>query len=308
MHKTNFSHVDLNLLKLFNALVKERSVTRAGLLLGLSQPAASRALGRLRRLLNDRIVVRSSTGLELTPRASVLAEPVARLLEDARSIVAPAEFDPAIATGCFTIATVDHLALLVMPTLISKLAQQAPGLTLEIPPPLGSNVTLIAQGGADLAIGAYDNLPARFHQRLLYDEDMVCLVRRDHPVITTGLTLDKFAALSHILVIITGQGKSLIDVALAQYGLTRRVAMRLPFFLVAPRLVAESDMILSLPRRLAMQFIKSEMIEVLELPLTMDSFPMTMIWHERHHENPAHIWLRQQVLDSVRDINVESKL
>lgn len=300
MHQVDFSHVDLNLLKLFDALLKERSVTRAGLRLGLSQPAASRALARLRRLLNDRLLVRTANGLELTPRAVALAEPVTRLLEDARAIVAPAVFDPASATGRFTIATIDHMALLLMPALINRLIRLAPGLDLEIPPPLGSNIELIVQGGADLAIGAYEELPATFHQRSLYDEDMVCIVRRGHPVIDAGLTLENFVTLSHILVIITGQGKNLVDVALAQHGLTRRIAVRLPYFLVAPRLVAESDMILSLPRRLALRIVTSEPVEILELPLAIASVNLSMIWHERRHNDPAHIWMRNQVIDMVK--------
>lgn len=297
MHQVDFSGVDLNLLKLFDALLKERSVTRAGQRLGLSQPAASRALARLRRLLNDRLVVRTALGLELTPRAAALADPVAKLLEDARSIVAPAEFDPASASRRFTIATIDHITLLLMPALISRLAKLAPGLDLEIPPPSGNNVEMVAQGGADLAIGVYQQLPTRFHCRPLYDEDLVCVVRRDHPVIAEGLTLESFAALSHILVIITGQGDSAVDVALAQLGLQRRIAVRLPHFLAAPMLVAESDMILSLPRRLAKRIAIFTPLEILELPLKTGTFTPSMIWHERGHNDPAHRWMRQQIVE-----------
>lgn len=306
MRQVDFSEVDLNLLKLFDALLKERSVTRAGQRLGLSQPAASRALGRLRRLLGDRLVVRTSQGLELTSRAIALAEPVARLLEDARSIVAPLVFEPLTASGRFTIATIDHMTLLLMPALIARLTRLAPGLDLEIPPPSGNNVDLIAQGGADLAIGVYDALPARFHCRSLYDEDLVCVVRRGHPVIAAGLTLERFVRLSHVLVIITGQGESAVDVALSQRGLSRRVAVRLPHFLAAPMLVAESDMILSLPRRLAHRIAMLTPIEVLELPLETGCFTPSMIWHERRHNDPAHQWLRQQIVEISAEVALKS--
>jgi len=297
MHKVDFNNIDLNLLKLFDALVKERSVTRAGQQLGLSQPAASRALGRLRNLLNDKLWVRAAKGLELTPRAAALAGPVAKLLEDARSIVAPTQFDPAQATGRFSIAAIDHITLLLMPALIARLTKLAPGMDLEIPPSLRDNVELVAQGSVDIAIGVYEQLPARFHQRALFDEGLVCVVRRGHPVIAAGMTLERFAELSHILVIITGHGESIVDMALAQHGLSRRVAVRLPHFLAAPALVAESDMVLSIPRRLAQHLALSMPIEVLELPLDTGIYTPSMIWHERRHDEPSHIWLRKQIVE-----------
>ncbi len=301
MHEMDFTAVDLNLLKLLDALLRERSVTRAGQRLGLSQPAASRALGRLRRLLGDRLVVRTSKGLDLTPRAAALAEPVARLLEGARAIVAPAVFDPATASDRITIAAVDHMTLMLMPALISRLTRLAPGLDLEIPPLRGDTMDLVSQGVADLALGVYDDLPAGFFRRSLYDEDLVCVVRRDHPVIAAGLTLERFIALSHVLVTITGQGETLVDGALARQGLKRRVAVRLPHFLAAPMLVAESDMILSLPRLLAHRLAAATPIAVLELPLETGVFTPSMIWHERRHDDPAHAWLRRQVVEAVHE-------
>lgn len=297
MLEVDFANVDLNLLKLFDALLKERSVTRAGQRIGLSQPAASRGLGRLRRLLGDPLMVRTSQGLELTPRAVELSEPVARLLEDARSIVAPSEFDANTASGCLTIATADHMTLLLIPTLLSKLARIAPGLDLIIPRQSGDNVDLISQGDADLAIGVYHDLPARLYHRSLYDEDLVCLVRHNHPAIREGLNLDKFISLKHISVIITGHGGSAVDDALASQGLSRRVAVRLPHFLAAPMLVAQSDMILSLPRRLACEMAQSVAVEMLELPLEVEHFTPSIIWHARRHNDPAHRWLRQLIVE-----------
>ncbi|MEH6405194.1 MAG: LysR substrate-binding domain-containing protein, partial [Sneathiella sp.] len=217
----------------------------------------------------------------------------------ARSIVAPAVFEPATAFGCFTISTIDHMALLLMPTLIANLTKLAPGLDLKIPPPSGDNVDLVAQGGVDLAIGVYEQLPASLYCRSLYDEDLVCIVRRGHPVIAKGLTLDHYTTLLHLLVIIDGQGGSIVDAALAQCGLSRRVAVRLPHFLAAAMFVAESDMILSIPRRLAHRLAMSTQIEVLELPLDTGSFTLSMIWHERQQDDPAHMWLRKQIVNAV---------
>ncbi|WP_409526510.1 LysR family transcriptional regulator [Nitrincola sp. MINF-07-Sa-05] len=302
MQKVDLNEVDLNLLKLFDALLKEGSVTRAGERLGLSQPAASRGLGRLRRLLNDKLLVRTANGWELTPRAIALSGSVTKLLDDARAIVAPSEFHPSTASGQFTIATADHLALLLMPALVSKLATLAPGIDLVMPAPAGDNVGLIAQGGADLAIGSFQGLPARFYCRALYDEDFVCVVRKNHPIVAAQLTLENFVSLSHLSVIITGQGSSAVDDALAQHGLTRRIAVRTPHFLVAPMIVAESDLILSIPRRLAHRMAKSVPIEILELPIKIQSFTPSIIWHERQHYDPANVWLRNQIVEIAREL------
>ncbi|MCE8035518.1 MULTISPECIES: LysR family transcriptional regulator [Halomonadaceae] len=300
MQKTDMGEVDLNLLKLFDALLKEGSVTGAGARLGLSQPAASRSLGRLRRLLNDRILVRTPNGWELTPRALALSASVTKLLDDARAIVAPSEFHPGTASGRFTVATADHLALLLMPELVAKLSSLAPGIDLVMPAPAGDNVDLIAQGSADLAVGSFEGLPARFYSRRLYDEDFVCVVRQGHPILDEQLTLDNFVLLSHLSVIITGQGRSAVDEALAQHGLTRRIAVRTPHFLVAPMIVAESDLILSIPRKLAHRISRLAPIEILEAPIKIQPFAPSIIWHERKHYDPAHIWLRNQIIEIVR--------
>ncbi|KXO13404.1 Transcriptional regulator, LysR family [Moritella sp. JT01] len=297
IQKVDFSSVDLNLLKLFDALLKERSVTRAGQRIGLSQPAASRGLARLRKLFNDRLVVRTSQGLELTPRATALSGAVTKLLDDAQKIVAPSTFKPSEASGKFTIATTDHMTLLLIPELLSKLAELAPRLDLEISASSGDNIDLVVQGDVDLAIGVYDKLPTRFYQRVLYDEDLVCLIRSDHPILAEPWTLESFASLSHISVIITGKGKSTVDNALAEEGLSRRTAVRLPHFLAAPMLVAESDMILSIPRRLAHKVVMTAPLKILEIPLTIKSFNPSIIWHERWHEDPAHIWLRNLLFE-----------
>ena len=302
MQKLDINDIDFNLLKLFDALLKEGSVTGAGARLGLSQPAASRSLGRLRRLLNDRILVRTAKGWELTPRALALSAPVTKLLDDARAIVLPSEFYPDTASGRFTIATADHLALLLMPELVARLASLAPGIDLVMPAPAGDNVNLIAQGGADLAVGSFEELPARFYNRRLYDEDFVCVVRQGHPLITEPLTLENFVSFPHLSVIITGQGRSAVDEALMQHGFTRRIAVRTPYFLVAPMIVAESDLILSIPRRLAYRVARSVPLEVLELPIKIQPFTPSIIWHERQHYDPAHVWLRNQIVEIAREL------
>ncbi|WP_371766123.1 LysR family transcriptional regulator [Massilia sp.] len=299
MRQVDLSGADLNLLKLFEALVRERSVTRAGLRLGLSQPAASRALGRLRTMLGDRLVVRGTSGLELTPRGEALAGRVTRLLDDARGIVAPAVFDPAGATGRITIAAHDHLSLVVLGELIARFERQAPGLSLHIAQPAGDNVRLVEQGMADLALGTFESLPGSLYRRGLYTDRFVCVVRSGHPGVARGLRLEQYVALRHVTVTISGLGESAVDAALSALGLTRRVALRVPHFIAAALLVADSDMILTLPGRLARRLADKLPIALLDVPLEVAPFSPAMIWHERCHGDPAHVWVRQQLADIV---------
>lgn len=299
MHQVDLSALDLNLLKLFEALVRERSVTQAGLRLGLSQPAASRALGRLRRMLGDRLVVRGKLGLELTPRGQALAGPVARLLDDARGIVAPAVFDPASASGRITIAAHDHLALVVLAQLMARLERHAPALSLHIAPPVGDNVRLVEQGAADLALGIFEALPGSFHRRGLYTDHLVCVVRSGHPAAADGWGLERYVALRHVAVTISGVGESAVDVALAARGRSRHVALRVPHFLAGAMLVADSDMVLTLPSRLAHLLAQRLALALLDLPLQVAPLSPAMVWHERFHGDPAHGWVRQQLVDVV---------
>jgi DNA-binding transcriptional LysR family regulator len=299
MHQVDLSTVDLNLLKLFEALVRERSVTQAGLRLGLSQPAASRALGRLRTMLGDRLVVRGKLGLELTPRGATLAGPVAKLLEDARGIVSPAVFDPASATGRITIAAHDHLSMTVLAGLIVRLEREAPALSLHIAQPAGDNVRLIEQGGADLALGIFQALPGSLHRRGLYADRLVCVARSGHPAAAEGLGLARYVTLRHIAVTISGVGESAVDVALSALGLGRHVALRVPHFLAGAMLVADSDMILTMPSRLARLLAQRLPLAVLDLPLQVAPLSPAMIWHERFQRDPAHVWVRQQLVDVV---------
>lgn len=299
MRQVDLSSVDLNLLKLFDALVRERSVTRAGLHLGLSQPATSRALGRLRAMLGDRLLVRGRLGLELTPRGEALAGPVSRLLDDVRGIVAPDVFDPARATGRITIAAHDHLSLTVLAGLVARFERHAPGLSLHIAPPMGDNVGLIEQGSADLALGLFETAPGSLHRRSLYTDDFVGLVRAFHPVLDGGLSLERYLALRHVAVTISGVGESAVDAALSACGHARHVALRVPHFLAGAMLVADSDMILTLPGRLARRLTEKLPLAIVDLPLQVPSVAPAMIWHERVHGDPAHVWVRQQLVDVV---------
>lgn len=308
MRQVNLDSIDLNLLKLFEALVRERSVTQAGLRLGLSQPAASRALGRLRAMLGDRLMVRGKLGLELTPRGEMLVSPVARLLEDARSIVSPAVFDPATATGRVMIAAHDHLSLLVVTGLMTRFERQAPALSLHIAQPVGDNVRLVEQGAVDLALGIFEALPGSLHRRRLYDDNLVCIVRSGHPAAAGGLSLERYVAMRHITVTISGMGESAVDIAMSRLRLDRHIALRVPHFLVGAMMVADSDMILTLPSQLASRLAEKLPLSLMELPLQVVPLSPAMIWHERFQNDPAHAWVRQQLVDVVTSLDMPEQI
>lgn len=250
-------------------------------------------------MLGDRLVVRGKLGLELTPRGEALAGPVAKLLDDARGIVSPADFDPASASGSITVAAHDHLSLIVLAGLIARFERLAPALSLHIAQPAGDNVRLIEQGGADLALGVFKALPGSFHRRGLYSDGFVCVARSGHPGVADGLTLERYVSLRHIAVTISGVGESAVDIALSALGRSRHVALRVPHFLAGAMLVAETDMILTLPSRLAGVLQTRLALVLLDLPLQLAPLSPAMIWHERVHRDPAHVWVRQQLVDVV---------
>lgn len=229
--------------------------------------------------------------------------PVSRLLDDARGIVSPAIFDPASAKGRITIAAHDHLSVTVLTGLIACFERDAPALSLHIAQPAGDNVRLVEQGTADLALGIFEALPGSLYRRGLYTDSMVCVVRCDHPIVAEGLSLERYVTLRHITVTISGVGESVVDVALVTAGHTRHIALRVPHFLAGAMLVADSDMILTLPSRLAQLLAKRLPLTLLDLPLSVARLSPAMIWHERFHGDPAHVWVRQQLVDVVASFN-----
>jgi len=296
MLKPDVLLADLNLMKLLHALIEERSVTRAGARIGLSQPAASRGLARLRHLLDDRLVVRTPAGLVLTPRAEALAAPVRDVLGRMKDILSPVEFDPSSATGRISIAANDRIGMMLAPALVSQLAVEATLLQLDLPQPSGDNVGQVTNGSVDLALGVFDELPAGLFRRVLFEEDYVCLVRGDHPAAGQVLTPASFAAMSHVTVQISGMGESAVDLALAGAGLRRQIAARVPHFVTAVAIVAESNMVISLPARLARRFATAVPVSCLPMPIPIPPITTTMIWHERRQDDPLHQWLRNQIV------------
>jgi DNA-binding transcriptional LysR family regulator len=296
--------LDLNLLRALDVLVRERNVTRAGRALRLTQPAMSNVLSRLRKTFDDPILVRSPGGMSPTPRALDLVEPVRSALATLEAAIAGAEaFDPASARGNFRIAVTDHSSFVVIPRLACALARQAPGVTLEAVHLRADTVVRdMLQGDIDLAItvGKIMQVTGSFHRRRLFSDRFVCLVRRGHPQVGKRLTLPRYVELSHVLVSPRGGRSGLVDVALAAQGLSRHVAVVVPHFLVAPFLVAQSNMVVTLSEHVARPFAEMLPLDVHEVPVALHTDDWSCVWHDRTHKDPAHVWLRDQLSEITR--------
>jgi DNA-binding transcriptional LysR family regulator len=301
MHQVDLTGIDLNLLKLLEALLDTRNVTRAGDRLDLSQPAASRALQRLRKALGDPLFVRGPDGLTPTPHAERLQEPLGRALAAIRAVVAPQRFDPKTAKGAVRLVVPDVDAAMLVPKLLATFAREAPGLDIELPPRGRGPLELLASDRADLAFGVFDTAPAGFRRQRLYSDTMVCIVRKGHPVLRRGLTLEHFVEMKHALITITGEGGGIVDTALAAKRLSRRVALRIPSFLAAPLVVARSDLVVTMPRRTALEFASLAPLVLVEPPIRLPGFDVSQLWHERQHAEPRHAWLRRVVQAATAD-------
>jgi DNA-binding transcriptional LysR family regulator len=309
MREADLARIDLNLLVALRALLAERSVTRAAARLGLSQPAASRALSRLRETFGDPLLVRTRDGLVPTPRAAALEAPLARLLDDVRDLVRRPEFDPATARGRFALAAVDYVDAVLLPALAEALRARAPGIDLvSLPSPRDPATALaaLAEGRWDLQVMRFDgDAPAGIYRRRLFGDDLVCMLRRDHPALRDGLTAETFAALDHVLITVTDDRPGPVDEALAARGLARRIAVRVPHFLAAPLVAARTDAVLTMPRLLAGMFADWLPVALAEPPLPLAGFEIVQLWHERRHGDPAHAWLRALVREVAAAIDRE---
>lgn len=303
MREVDLRRIDLNLLVALEALLDEKNVTRAALRLGMSQPAASRALGRLRALFSDTLLVDGPGGYILSARAEELRPLLRRMLAGVGDMLEASAFDPATATGRLRLLMPDLQAASLMPHLLARLAREAPFLDLDIAA-LGTNgLEALERGDADAMVALIDEAPAGIHRRCLYDEELVTLMRADHPALAGELTLDCFLALEHIVVSVTGVGPAPVDEALARMGRTRRVKLRVPNFFAAVEIAARSDLIMTLPSSLARAAAHMRRLVSLPPPLDLGSFTMSLAWHARQQDAPRHIWLRRAIVAAAMDMS-----
>jgi len=290
------SAVDLNLLVVFDAVMQERNVTRAGKRLGLSQPAMSHALTRLRYMLKDDLFIRSPKGMLPTPRAEQLALPVRAALDGLQHSLEPTQFIPSQATRSFRIAVDNYSAIVLVGRLAGRIIKIAPEVTLEFRPSGTLNVPdLLDRGELDLAIGAFPEQGERFSRLSLLQEDFVVVLRKGHPAAgAPELSMEGFAALSHLEISSVPYGTDFVDQALARRRLTRRIQLRATL-LSAVRILVASDMVSVLERRVAEELARYRPLVIRPLPHSSPILETAMIWPRWLDNQPAHRWLREIV-------------
>jgi DNA-binding transcriptional LysR family regulator len=301
MNKTlALESIDLNLLVVFDAIMKERNITRAAQRVGLSQPAMSSALSRLRKTFNDPLFVRTARGMQPTPYAELLAPPIQRACElVASSLTLGAAFDPRASMRTFTVYLTDIGQGIFLPKLLPVLEDRAPRVRMKVLriPERGAHEAMAA-GDVDLAVGLFPDLKAGFFQQRLYRDEFVCLIRADHPRARGGISVKQFAEMRHAVVSTAGTGhEAAIERAFAEQRQHRRVALTLPHWMAVPIIVARTDYIVTVPRRLAVAFAAFPGITIVDPPIRIEPFDIRQHWHERYHHDPANRWLRALVAE-----------
>ncbi len=300
----DLARLDLNLLRVFHQLLRDKRVSAVAQALGMSQPAVSSALGRLRAALGDELFLRTPRGMEPTPYAQQLANPVALALDGLQQALnVRASFTPASSTRRFTLAMSDVGEMYFLPVLVDALAQEAPGVTLQVVsvthPALKDDM---ASGRIDLALGLLPQLQAGFFQQALFRQPYVCLMRQGHPLATKPrLTLKALAAAEHVHVQAAGTGHGRVDAALAAQGLQRRFRLTLPHYVALGDVLGHSDLIATVPERFALRVARPFGLALRPLPLAVEGSAIHQFWHGRLHRDPGHQWLRALVLRLFAD-------
>jgi DNA-binding transcriptional LysR family regulator len=293
--------IDLNLLRVFHAILEEGNLTLAAVRLGLSQPAVSYALGRLRALFNDPLFIRTGNEMQPTSAALEMREPIRRAMaatQDALRLVTP--FDPARSTRQFRLTLSDIGELVFLPPLCSRMETFAPGAHLDVQSVPASQVEeALRSGKLDVAIGNLPMLRERTPHHELFREAYVCMTRRRRGLPTGNLSLDEYLSLSHVLVTSLENAHQQIEDNFRRKNVHRKIALRVPHFTVVPHILARTDWIVTLPRRAAPFLNVTGEFAVFELPIEIPEVSVTVHWHEQFEHNAANRWLREQVIETL---------
>lgn len=293
--------IDLNLLSAFDAIMGEQSISRAATRLNMTQPAVSNALGRMRVTYNDPLFVKAGRGVRPTPKAEQLWREVHTPLQLLRDAVHPPAFQPMRAKRRFRLGTSDLITMALWPGLRKLVEKEAPGIDiLAIPYTCQDTERLLADSGADLVFGVYEQLGSEYRARPLFAGNLICAMRKSHPLAGAPLTMKRYLAADHLLVSLSGDPVGSVDKLLEQRGLKRRVAMTVNQFLGVPALLAESDLICVAPRIAVTRCAQND-LHLTKPPFDIPASVVSMIWHARADRDPGHMWLRQSVASIAAD-------
>ena len=304
MNTIHISGMDLNLLLVFDTLMTERNATRAAERLGLTQPAVSHALGRLRALLDDPLFVRTPGGMTPTPAAEALAldiRPALRRIESA--LGNHEEFFPATSSRQFVIGLSDYASVVLLPSLLEALKKEAPSVSLIVKS-TGHEKGLrqLEEGEVALLVGNFPPPPPHMEEQLLYRDGFVCAARVNHPAFRKTLTLKRYVSMEHVQVSTRGEPHGAVDAVLDASGVARKVVITVGHFLIAPLLLQSTDLLATEPCRLLTPLAKQFNLALKTPPFSIPPFNVTQIWHSRHTADAAHVWLRKMIVKCVQHV------
>lgn len=311
----NLKNIDLNLLVYLDVLLRERNVTRAAESLGISQPAMSNGLRRLRELFSDPLLVRTSGGMSPTERAENLQPEVREVVASIEKVVQPdRHFDAASANRVFRISVSDYSESTLLPHMLRRMRLEAPDVTLDILTPSDVNYQNLEQGSVDLVINRFDDLPQSFHQRPIWRDGFSCMFSRQNPI-RKNFNLETYLEAGHVWVSKTGMGKGMgmepdgtqslgwVDEALAKLGKKRRIRVFTRHYESAMRLADLRDLIITLPSKAANRLRNNPSVIILPPPFEIPEIELTMAWSPLLQHNPAHQWMRRLIADVAKDVD-----
>ena len=311
----NVNRVDLNLLVYLDALLRERSVTKAANQLGISQPAMSNGLKRLRDLFGDPLLVRTSEGMTPTDRGRELEPLIRKILVDAEAAIQPnTEFDSQTSNRVFRIMASDYAECTLVPALLGRLRSLAPNVTLDMMTPSDVSFLDVEQGRVDMAINRFDEMPQSFHQRRLWVDHFSCILSKHNPLLS-NFDLDSYLASQHVWVSKTGMGVGVgvdpadvqrlgwVDNALRDMGKKRRITVFTRHYQVAALLAEQRDLIATLPSKLARMQLANNRVSIMPPPFEIPPFELKMAWSPLLQHNPAHRWMRNLICEVAETID-----
>ena len=301
MRDVHLRNLDLNLLVLLQAVLEERHITRAAKRSFLSQPAMSRALERLREMFGDPLLVRSGRSFERTVRGERILRELEALMPRLEAMVEGVEFDPAHSQERFRVALTDHASAILLPWVMARVRRAAPGSKIEVSAWRTQAYDDVAAGRLDIALSA-EEAPPSLESEVIFRMDFVCVMGSAQRMRTGRLTLKQYLQLPHALVETFGGQQTLVDRPLAQLGVKRSIVLSLPFFVPAIYAIAKTDLVLTVPRRLANITAGAAGTRVVEPPREIKSYPYFMAWHPRLKAEPAHQWFREQIRIAAQTI------
>ena len=293
----NIKNFDLNLLVVFKTLYEERNVTRASKKIGITQPAMSNALNRLRYLVKDELFIRGPKGMRPTPRANELSSPIQTALNNLELSLSSINFDPKTIKKLYKISISDDVAPLIIPNLINFLEKESPNSSLRIRSEQGAEaIKLLDSNDIDFAIGRFEMVSTRFESIDLYTEQYVCMMNSNHPLaMDEKLSIEQYLSSKHLRVAPAGTPVAPIDRSLSQLNLEREIFARIDLVTMAPLILKNSDLILTLPSKTAQRMAKNYNFSISELPIGLEQRQTKLLWHKELTNHPAYDWIKSQI-------------